>query len=55
VIRRPVKSDETANRRHPRKPIRANVTYNYENVRLNRIMTGSGFTMNLSKGGALIE
>lgn len=49
------KQDQSQNRRHPRKPIRANVTYHYENIRLNRMMTGSGFTMNLSKGGALIR
>lgn len=46
---------ENQNRRHPRKPVRTNVTYHYENTRLNRLMTGSGFTMNLSKGGALIR
>ncbi|MBN1878959.1 PilZ domain-containing protein [bacterium] len=42
-------------RKYPRKPIRASVTYNYTNSRLNRVMTGTGFTVNLSKTGALIR
>ena len=55
VVDRPAGSDELQARRHPRKPIRATVTYHYENVRLNRMMNGSGFSVNLSKGGALIR
>jgi hypothetical protein len=46
---------ESKKRRYPRKPVRANVNYYYSNPRLNRTMTGTGYTLNLSPGGALIR
>ncbi|MBN1355861.1 PilZ domain-containing protein [bacterium] len=42
-------------RQYPRKPIKTNVYYQYNNVRLNRIYAGSGHTVNLSMKGALIR
>ena len=42
-------------RKYPRKPVRASVTYHYANPRVNRVMSGTGFTINLSKSGALIR
>lgn len=46
---------ESNKRKYPRKPVRANVNYHYDNPRLNRTMTGTGFTLNLSQGGAMIR
>ncbi len=46
---------EINKRKYPRKPIRANVSYHYMNPRLNRTLTGTGFTLNLSQAGALIR
>jgi PilZ domain-containing protein len=42
-------------RQYPRKPIKTNVYYQYNNVRLNRIYAGSGQTVNLSMKGALVR
>jgi len=42
-------------RRYPRKIIKTDVTYQYRNVRLNRIYAGSGETVNLSMNGALVR
>jgi hypothetical protein len=42
-------------RKFPRKPVRAAVTYHYVNAKMNRVMTGTGFTLNLSQGGAMIR
>ncbi len=42
-------------RKYPRKPIRAGVNYQYSNLKLNRMIAGNGFTINLSKSGALIR
>ena len=49
------KQQEINKRKHPRKPIRANVSYHYVNPRLNRTLTGTGFTLNLSQSGAMIR
>ncbi len=42
-------------RRFPRKPIKTNVSYYYENRKLNKAYTGTGWTVNISANGALIR
>ncbi len=42
-------------RRYQRKNIQTDVTYYYQNDRLNRIYTGTGRSVNLSMNGALIR
>ena len=42
-------------RKFPRKQVHADVTYQYRNLRLNRVFAGTGKTLNLSQTGALIR
>ncbi len=42
-------------RKHPRKLVKTDVSYQYQSDRLNRTFAGSGMTVNISSSGAMVR